>query len=360
MVKLNQVLSRVTSWLTRGRLSHLPLYAFSAFILGLSLVFVIAACSSNQPTASNSIPNASPVSSTAAKPDVVRFAFQKSTILLKANGTIEKRLNSEGVQVEWIEFPAGPPLLEALNAGAIDIGPVGESPPIFAQAAGADLIYAAATAPSPKGQGVLVRQNSPIKTLADLKGKKVAFAKGSSANYLIVQLLEKARLKFSDIQPVYLSPPDARPAFQNGDVDAWVIWDPFFAACETGTKSRILADGTGVNKLGGYYITSRSFATEKPKILKSILEEVRDLEVWSDKHRDEVTVVLTDALKLDAAAVKKATQRREFGLTPVTKELIAEQQKVADIYYQLKLIPKQISISDTVLPPDKVAAYALN
>ncbi len=290
----------------------------------------------------------------------VRFGFQKSTILLKSKGTIDKRLNAEGIQVEWKEFPAGPPLLEALNAGAIDIGPVGESPPIFAQAAGADLVYAAAIAPNPKGSGVLVLQDSSIRTVADLKGKKVTFAKGSSANYLIVQLLEQAGLAFSDIEPIYLTPADARAAFTQGNADAWVIWDPFFAAAETGIKSRVIADGEGLNKLGGYYIASRKFASEQPAVLKAILEEVRSLETWSDQNRDEVATVLTEALKLDAAAVKKATQRRQFGLKPVTDDLLAEQQKVADVYYQLKLIPKKISIRDTVLPPDKVAAYALS
>lgn len=357
---LNQVLNRVISWWTRGRSNRQSLLMIGAFAIGVCLTLVVAACGPNQPTASNSSPNASPASSTAAKGDVVRFGYQKSTILLKAKGTIDKRLNSEGVQVEWKEFQAGPPLLEALNAGALDIGPVGESPPIFAQAAGADLIYAAGIEPNPKGSGVLVKQDSPIQTVADLKGKKVAFVKGSSANYLIVQLLEKAGLKFSDIQPVYLAPADARAAFVQGNVDAWVIWDPFFAAGETGTKSRVIANGEGLNKIGGYYIASRKFATEKPKILKATLEEVRNLETWSDQNRDEVTSVLTDALKLDATAVKKATDRRQFGLNPVTDELLAEQQKVADTYYELKLIPKKLSIKDTVLPPDQVAAYALN
>lgn len=336
-------------------------------LAGLSLPLIASSCANNasnstsQTGATVSNPSASPAASSASSGSgPVRFGYQKSTIILKSKGAIDKRLKAEGVEVEWKEFPAGPPLLEALNAGAIDIGPVGESPPIFAQAAGADLIYAASIVPNPKGSGVLVQQDSPIKTVSDLKGKKVAFAKGSSANLLIVQLLEKAGLKYSDIQPVYLPPADARAAFVQGNADAWVIWDPFYAAGETGIKSRVIADGTGVNKIGGYYITSRKFTTERPKILKAILEEVRDLEDWSAKNRDEVASILVDALKLDATAVKKATQRREFGLRPVTDDLIAEQQKVADVYYQLKLIPKKLSIRDTVLPPDQVAAYALS
>lgn len=333
-------------------------------LTSLSVPIVVASCTNGSTTSTSSTtgqPSAAPVAnSSTSSGGTVRFGYQKASILLKSQGNLEKRLNAEGVQVEWKEFPAGPPLLEALNAGAIDIGPVGESPPIFAQAAGADLIYAASVAPNPKGSGVLVLQDSPIQTVADLKGKKVTFAKGSSANYLIVQLLEQAGLQYSDIQPVYLTPADARAAFVQGNADAWVIWDPFFAAAETGIKSRVIANGEGLNRLGGYYIASRQFATERPKILKTILEEVRDLEAWSDQHRGQVAAVLTSALKLDATAVKTATQRRQFGLKPVTEELIAEQQKVADVYYQLKLIPKPIRIQDTVLPPEQVAAYALS
>ncbi|MBW4580318.1 MAG: sulfonate ABC transporter substrate-binding protein [Tildeniella nuda ZEHNDER 1965/U140] len=329
-------------------------------LAGLSVPLIASSCANNASNPTANSPSAEPVATTAASGAPVRFGYQKSTIILKSKGDIEKRLKAEGVEVEWKEFPAGPPLLEALNAGAIDIGPVGESPPIFAQAAGGDLVYAAAIAPNPKGSGVLVREDSPIKAVADLKGKKVTFAKGSSANYLIVQLLEKAGLKYSDIQPIYLPPADARAAFVQGNADAWVIWDPFYAAGETGIKSRVVADGEGLNKIGGYYITSRKFTTERPKLLKAILEEVRNLESWSAQNRDEVASVLVDALKLDAAAVKKATQRRQFGLQPVTDDLLTEQQKVADAYYDLKLIPKKISIRDTVLPPDKVAAYALS
>ncbi|TYQ24216.1 sulfonate ABC transporter substrate-binding protein [Pseudanabaena sp. UWO310] len=337
------------------------------FLTSLGSYALVASCTNN--SSQNSPQASSPVAGTTAPSsaspiatggETVRIGYQKSTILLKSKGTIDKRLNSLGIKVDWKEFAAGPPLLEALNTGAIDLGPVGESPPIFAQAAGADLVYAAAIVPNPKGSGILVKEDSPIQTVADLKGKNVTFAKGSSANLLITQLLEKAGLKYSDIQPIYLAPADARGALVQGSADAWVIWDPFFAAGETGIKSRVIADGEGVNKIGGYYISSRKFATERPQVLKAILEEVRDLEAWSDKNRDELAKILTEALKLDASAVQKSVQRRQFGLGPVTDNLLAEQQKVADLYYQLKLIPKQINVRDTALPPNQVAAYALS
>ena len=340
------------------RKSFLSLPQIAAFVFGLCLVFVVASCNNSTPVATQAS-SSTPSASTTPKAGLVRFGYQKSTILLRAKGVLEKRLEPQGVKIQWTEFPAGPQLLEALNVGAIDIGPVGESPPIFAQAAGANLVYAAAIAPSPKGSAVLVPKDSPLKTAADLKGKKVAFQKGSSANYLIVQVLKTAGLQFSDIQPVYLAPADARAAFVQGRVDAWVIWDPFYAAAENGANARTLINGEGINNQGGYYISSRRFATENAKILKPILEEIRDLETWSAQHRDEVAAVLASALKLDLAAVKIATQRRQFGLKPITDDLIAEQQKVADTYADLKLIPKKINIKEATLKPEEYAAFAI-
>src|SRR5207245_5772966 len=179
---------------------------------------------------------------------VVRIGFQKygKLMLLKSKGTLEEKLKAAGYKVVWTEFPSGPPLLEALNVGAIDFGNTGEAPPIFAQAAGAPLQYVAYEPPAPKGEAILVPKDSPLKSVADLKGKRVALNKGSNVHYLLVKALEKAGLKYTDIQPVFLAPSDALAAFTRGSVDAWVIWDPYEAAAEASTGARILADGTGL------------------------------------------------------------------------------------------------------------------
>ncbi len=162
-------------------------------------------------------------------PKEVRIGFQKgSAILLLARKqqVVETRLKALGVpSVKCVEFQFGPPMLEALGAGVIDLGSVGDTPPIFAQAGGSNLVYAAAT---PSAQhAVLVPKNSPLKTLADLKGKKVAFGKGSSAHNVTVKALAQAGLGFQDIVPTYLSPADATAAFNGGNIDAWVVWDPY-------------------------------------------------------------------------------------------------------------------------------------
>ena len=177
----------------------------------------------------------------------VRIGYQKTGVLVIARqqGTIEKRFAASGTSVKWVEFTSGPPLLEAISTGAADFGAVGDSPPIFAQAANANIVYAAAS-PISNGQGILVPPGSSIKSIADLKGRRVGFTKGSSAHNIVVQTLEKAGLTYNDITPVYLTPPDAGPAFANGSIDAWAVWDPYFAIAETKYNARPLvttADG---------------------------------------------------------------------------------------------------------------------
>src|SRR6478609_1260337 len=175
----------------------------------------------------------------------VRIGFQKygKLVLLKSKGTLEDKLKAAGYQVVWTEFPSGPPLLEALNVGAIDFGNTGEAPPIFAQAAGAPIQYVAYEPPAPKGEAILVPKDSKLNSVADLKGKKVALNKGSNVHYLLVKALEKAGVQYTDITPVFLKPSDARAAFEHGDVDAWAIWDPFQADAEIAIEARQIANG---------------------------------------------------------------------------------------------------------------------
>jgi aliphatic sulfonates family ABC transporter substrate-binding protein len=162
----------------------------------------------------------------------LRIGFQKygTLTILKGRGTLEKRLLEKNVTVKWTEFPAGPVLLEGLNVGSIDFGTVGEAPPIFAQAAGANLVYVGHEPPSPRTEAIVVPKGSALRTLADLRGKKIAVNKGSNAHYLLVKALEKSGIAYTDVQVVFLAPADARAAFERGAVDAWSIWDPFLAA----------------------------------------------------------------------------------------------------------------------------------
>ncbi|KMO29003.1 ABC transporter substrate-binding protein, partial [Methylobacterium tarhaniae] len=178
----------------------------------------------------------------AAPADTLRIGYQKNGILVvaKQQGAIEAKLKPLGVGVAWVEFSFGPPLLEAISLGAIDFGPTGDAPPIFAQAAGGPLVYAAAMEAGGSNAAILVQKDSPIRTLADLKGRRVAFAKASSAHNFTIAALEKAGLTYRDIEPVTLAPADAAAAFARGSVDAWTIWDPYFAIAEMQPSTRVL------------------------------------------------------------------------------------------------------------------------
>lgn len=291
--------------------------------------------------------------SAANTPKELRIGYQKygTLVILKARGTLEKRLAEKGVAVKWTEFPFGPPLLEAINVGSIDVGTVGESPPIFAQAAGADLVYIGNEPPAPSAEALIVPKDSPVKSVADLKGKKIAVAKGSNANFLLVKLLENAGLKFSDVEVVYLPPADARAAFESGRVDAWTIWDPFLAAAEKQLNARAVADGKGAVANHQFYLAARAYAEKHPEIVHILLEEIDKIDQWGKQNPKEVAKFISPLIGIDLPIIEVAAQRLAYGVKPVTPEVIAAQQKIADKFFELKLVPKHVKVSDAAWSP---------
>jgi sulfonate transport system substrate-binding protein len=284
---------------------------------------------------------------------VVHIGFQKygKLVLLKSKGTLEDKLKAAGYKVQWTEFPSGPPLLEALNVGAIDFGNSGEAPPIFAQAAGAPIQYVAYEPPAPKGEAILVPKDSKLTSVADLRGKKVALNKGSNVHYLLVKALEKAGVKYSEVEPVFLAPADARAAFERGAVDAWVIWDPFQAAAEAATGARTLTDGTGIVSNYQFYFSSKKFLESGSGIVDLVLAELSEVDDWAKSDIHAVANQLAPAIGLPVGVVEVALKRQSYGIKPVTDSVIADQQRVADTFFALGLLPKQIKISDAARRP---------
>jgi sulfonate transport system substrate-binding protein len=284
-------------------------------------------------------------------PKEFKVGFQKGSatlVLARKRQVIEKRLKALGVDtVKWVEFQFGPPMLEALGLGAIDVGSVGDTPPIFAQAGGSNVVYAAAT---PSAQhAVLVPQDSPIKTVAELKGKRVAFGKGSSAHNVTVKALALAGLSFKDIEPTYLAPADATAAFNGGNIDAWVVWDPYYAIAEQRYHGRVIAD-TSDRRLASssYYLANRDFADRYPAVLSAALDEIGKLTVWSGHHRSELAALAAEATGIDAKTWEAAFARADFSFGPVTDAHVAQQQQLADTFYALQIVPRQIKVSDIV------------
>jgi sulfonate transport system substrate-binding protein len=283
----------------------------------------------------------------------LRIGYQKygTLTLLKGRGTLEKRLAEKGIEVKWTEFPAGPVLLEGLNVGSIDFGTVGEAPPIFAQAAGADLVYVGNEPPSPASEAIVVPRQSALRSVADLKGKKVALNKGSNVHYLLVKALEKAGLQYKDVQTVFLPPADARAAFERGSVDAWVIWDPFLAAAEKQLGARVIADGKGLVANHQFYLASRSYAQKNAEIVNIVIDELAKVDAWGARNPKEVAAILSVQTGLEPPVVELAATRYAYGVQPVSAPVIQEQQKVADAFATLKLIPKPIIVRDALLKP---------
>jgi sulfonate transport system substrate-binding protein len=287
-------------------------------------------------------------------PAQLRIGYQKSAVnlvILKQQAALEKRFPQ--ARVQWIEFPAGPQLLEALSAGSLEFGLTGDSPPVFAQAAGKDLFYVGAEPPKPDSSAILVLPDSPLRKLSDLKGKRIALQKGSSAHYLLVRAVEKAGLQWSEIQPTYLAPADARAAFERGSVDAWAIWDPFYAAAQLALKPRVLATGRDLSSNNSFYLASRPFATRYPRALAVLFEELTRADRIVQQDRPAAIKLVSDFSGLDAGVVSLFVQRRPASpVGPLTPAIVADQQRVADAFHRIGLIPKPVRVADIVWRPE--------
>jgi len=344
----NRPMKIVSSFLQNHEIWRIRIFALF-FTCGLTLTLVISACSSNNTNNSVAIQTAN--QTTTNQGVVVRIGYQKAATILsamKAQKDLENAFKKSSASVTWAEFPSGPPMLEAMNAGSIDFGYTGESPPIFAQAGGNPFVYVAYDPWGPKAEAILVPKNSSIKTLPDLKGKRIAVAKGSNSNYLLVKALEKGGVDYKDIKPAFLQPPDARAAFEGNNVDAWAIWDPYLAVAQAATGARTLTDATGLAPNRGYYLAAKSFVDKYPDALKIVLEQVKKRSDWAKNNPTEVAKFLSPELGIDDRLLEVAEKRRDYGVMPLTDKVIRGQQEIADTFYKIKLMPKSVDIRERV------------
>lgn len=281
----------------------------------------------------------------------LNIGYQKYGLLpiIKARGDLDKALKEKGVNIKWVEFPAGPQLLEGLNVGSVSFGEAGEAPPIFAQAANSNLVYIANQPAAPKAEALIVPKDSSIKSIQDLKGKRVVLNKGSNVHYLLLKVLEANHLKLEDIQVVYLPPADARAAFEKGAVDAWVIWDPFFASAEKQLGAKVLATGENLVSNHQFYLADRKFAEQHPDILKAVVNELNTTTQWVSQHQTDAAKLLEKPTGLPLDVLNTSISRMGFGVQPISNEVAKEQQYVADAFYQQKLIPNKINIQAAIL-----------
>lgn len=288
----------------------------------------------------------------APAPKEIRIGYQKNGVLVIARqrATLEAHFAAQGIQIKWVEFTSGPPMLEAMSAGSVDFGAVGDAPPIFAQAAGANIVYAAGQSVT-NGQGILVPKGSTIHSLADLKGKRIGFTKGSSAHNVVVQALETAGLTYGDITPVYLSPPDAGAAFANGSIDAWSIWDPYLAIGEVKQGGRILVRSNDLGASNTFFIANRDFAAVQSQALREVIGVLADTAKWAEGHRGDVAKSLSDVTGVPLDIQTVAAERSSYAIGAITDDIVRTQQAVADRFHKLGLIPRPIAVRDIVWKP---------
>lgn len=285
----------------------------------------------------------------AAQDAVLRIGFQKSSTLialLRQDGALEKALEPLKVRVSWHEFTSGLPIMEALNVGQIDVSAdVADTVPVFAQAAQARITYVAQEAASPTAQAILVQGNAPIASVADLKGRKVAVTKGAGSHFLLLAALAGDGLPFKSITPAYLTPADGRSALVSGAVDAWVAWDPFLSAAQVQAGARILKDGSGLSLYKRYYLASDPYVAKHPDVIAVLFGKLRETGEWVKANPDEAATRLSALWKIEADIVKRANERRSYRVEPVTRDGLAEQQRIADAFRAEGLLPRAVDAS---------------
>ncbi|MGP4051327.1 ABC transporter substrate-binding protein [Streptomyces sp. 2A115] len=288
-----------------------------------------------------------------------------SEAVLRAAG----ELTNLDYKIKWSTFTSGPPLLEAVNAKAVDIGGVGNTPPIFAAGAGSKITVVGAWRGRSKGEALLIPTDSKLTKTSELKGKSVAVAQGSSAHYQLIASLQEAGLKLSDVDVKYLQPADALAAFTAGKIDAWAVWDPYTSQVLQAKQGRILADGEGVVNGLNFQVAAPGALKDKKKVaaIGDYLERLQRAQDWVYEHPEEWAKVWAKDTGLPyevaLASVKRSNATRIA--VALDRPLIASEQEIADTFTGLKLIPRKVDFADFVdtrfnsdLPPSTTTPRA--
>lgn len=316
------------------------------FILSCCLSIVLGSCTSERITDSTAPRDNLPSNFT----KIVRIGYQPlgTLLYLKAKGSLETRLAKIGLSVAWTEFPTGPPIFDAIAKAKIDFGYAGVAPPVFAQAVGVPFVYIANDSPLVGSAGIIVPQDSPIRTIADLKGKKIAATQKTTGHYLLIRALVKSGLKLEDIELIDLLPLNAQEAFLQGKVDAWAIWQPFIAQLQESRLVRLLTDSDTLLNDRKFYFASRSFASEHSEIVKIVMEEARQVGKWVTNNPVAAAQMISVSTGMKISTALIATKSRRYDALPIQDRAVEEQQRIAETFFRLGLLRDRIWIEDAV------------
>ncbi|HID9554989.1 sigma-54-dependent Fis family transcriptional regulator [Serratia ureilytica] len=298
-------------------------------------------------------PAHSPAISAAPLPErELRIGYQKFGNLgvLKARQSLEQHFAAQRISVLWSEFPAGPQLLHALDGDEIDFGTTGEVPPIFAQAQGNALVYVGFEPPAPQSVAMVVPQDSPIRSAADLRGKRIALNKGSNVHYLLLQMLDEQGMTLNDVRIVYAPPKYPLSATDLQAVDAWMMWDPLLSDAQRSGELRVIADGTQRVLNQQFYLARREFAERSGDLLQPLMQALQHTGRYIAAQPREAARHLSDELGLASASLELALSRRSHEIRAMDLQVIRQQQSIADRFYALGLLPKAIAVREAVWP----------
>ncbi|MFM0473617.1 ABC transporter substrate-binding protein [Paraburkholderia strydomiana] len=260
--------------------------------------------------------------------------------ILEASG----QLKDLPYKIEWFNFPAAQPLGEALNAGAVDVGGLGDAPLVFALAAGARVRAVAATRSNPLDLAIVVGPQSPLTEVANLKGKRLATTRGSIGHYLALAALKKANVSASDVTFVFLAPADAKAALASGSVDAWSVWDPYTALGESRDHDRIIANGVGLSEGLSYQVATETAIAAKRAQLADFLRRVATGQRWALTHPDEVAAMQSRVTGLPTDVLKTVYQRGQVHPVAIDDSVVAAQQRTADTYEAASVIRAHLDV----------------
>ncbi|MDB5687632.1 MAG: sulfonate transport system substrate-binding protein [Rhizorhabdus sp.] len=259
--------------------------------------------------------------------------------LLRAAG----ELDHVPYKIEWALFPAASPLLEALGAEAIDIGGVGGAPFAFAFASGSKIkavyAYRPDSARTGKASAIVVRKDSPIRTLADLKGKKLATIRGSAGQDLALKLLEKAGLQPNDVEWVYLHNGESKAALAAGSIDAWSTWGSYVGIAVLEDGDRILVDGSGVPSGVGFYAATDAAIANKHAILADFVERLTRARHWATLHPREYAAELAKETRLPFEVALFSISSYLGPTIPIDDRIVTEQSGIFERYHRAGIIP---------------------
>lgn len=285
--------------------------------------------------------------------ETVTIGYQKAdpVDIARQHGELIKKMKAKGYQVVFKEFSDGAALMTALKSGAIDYARVGDTPPVTAKAAGTDIALIAAGATKEYGSGILVGKNSQITNLKQLKGKTIAYQKGTAAQYLIIQALKKAGLSTNDVKLVNMDQSSASVAFAKGSVDAWVTWDPYTATAQVNQGAKLLTNGTGLAKNRDFLISTQNYAKTYTALSKLLTTYINDDMTWANNHHTQLIAMLSKTLKLSDAVIQKMVERRTYAMALVKADssIVDEENQIANTFYQEGVVTEKVDMKTTLV-----------